>query len=85
MKESQFTIRGAMAQTKDAINPDHYKAHPSGVECIAITQEFNFNVGNVIKYAWRAGLKSKDPIQDLEKAKRYIEFEIARLRKSVKL
>ena len=40
----------------------------------------NFNRGNVIKYCIRAG--KKDPsreIEDLEKAKRYIEFEISRL------
>jgi hypothetical protein len=63
----------------DQINPDHYKAHPSGVECITIVQHFGFNIGNVIKYAWRAGLKSKDPIEDLKKARRYLDFEIERL------
>jgi hypothetical protein len=40
----------------------------------------NFCLGNAVKYIWRAGLKG-DAIQDLEKAKRYIEIEIERLKK----
>ncbi len=38
-------------------HPKHYNDHPSGVECLTIVQAFNFNLGNVIKYVWRAGLK----------------------------
>jgi hypothetical protein len=38
-----------------------------------------FCLGNAIKYIWRAGLKSADPIEDLKKARWYIEREIARL------
>ena len=55
----------------DAINPDHYRSHPSGVECIDITRDLQFAPGNAIKYAWRAGLKDNDR-QDLEKALWYI-------------
>lgn len=62
-------------------HPKHYTSHPSGVECITITEHMNFCLGNSIKYIWRAGLKSKDPIQDLEKAKFYLDQEIARLKK----
>jgi hypothetical protein len=65
---------------KDAVNhPKHYTSHPSGVECIAITEHMNFCVGNAIKYLWRAGLKSDSPVEDLRKARWYIEREIARL------
>ena len=65
----------------DAIRPDHYKAHPSGVECIDIIEHMNFNLGNAIKYVWRAGLKGDNPAeQDLKKAVFYIEREIERLR-----
>ena len=65
----------------DAIQPDHYKAHPSGVECIDIIEHMNFNLGNAIKYVWRAGLKGDNPVeQDLKKAVFYIEREIDRLR-----
>lgn len=64
---------------KDAVNPDHYKSHPSGIECIQVTEHMSFNLGNAIKYIWRAGLKDATK-QDLEKAKWYIEREIARLK-----
>lgn len=66
----------------DAINPSHYKQHPSGVECVTIAEHFNFNLGNAIKYLWRAGLKSKDPIEDLKKAAWYLDREIGRLQRS---
>ena len=67
----------------DPVNhPRHYTSHPSGVEAITITEHFNFNVGNAIKYAWRAGLKGNSPAtQDLEKARWYIDREITRLKK----
>ena len=64
----------------DPISPDYYKWHPSGVECIEIAGEFGFNLGNAIKYIWRAGRKD-DPIQDLQKAAFYIDREIQRLSK----
>lgn len=64
----------------DAINPHHYKQHPSGVECITITEHFNFCLGNAIKYIWRAGLKSENAIEDLHKARWYIEREIERMK-----
>ena len=64
----------------DAINhPPHYTQHPSGVECITITEHFGFNVGNAIKYLWRAGLKNPDPLDDLRKAAWYVQREIERL------
>jgi hypothetical protein len=64
----------------DIINqPLHYKSHQSGVECIQITEHMNFCLGNAIKYIWRAGLKSNSEIEDLRKARWYIEREIQRL------
>jgi hypothetical protein len=64
--------------TGDRVNhPRHYTQHASGIECIQITEHFNFCVGNAIKYLWRAGLKD-DTIQDLRKAIWYIEREIER-------
>lgn len=72
----------------DAVShPTHYTSDPSGVECIEITRHRNFNVGNAIKYLWRAGLKSDadktaraKQIEDLEKAHWYIADEITRLK-----
>jgi hypothetical protein len=71
----------------DMVNhPKHYTSDPSGVECIDITRHRNFNVGNAIKYLWRAGLKEdsnksmkKKQIEDLQKAVFYINDEIKRL------
>lgn len=62
----------------DAINhPTHYTSHPSGVECITITEHMGFCVGNAVKYLWRADLKG-DAIEDLQKAAWYIQREIQR-------
>lgn len=58
-------------------NPKHYNSHPSGVECITITEHMTFCIGNAIKYLWRAGLKD-DRLKDLKKAKWYIDREIGR-------
>lgn len=73
--------------SEDMVNhPPHYTSDPSGVECIQITRHRNFNVGNAIKYLWRAGLKKDDNlkaglkhIEDLRKAIFYIEDEIQRI------
>lgn len=67
----------------DPVNhPSHYNAHPSGVEAITITEWMTFNVGNTIKYLWRAGLKDSSPtLQDLRKARWYLDREIQRLEK----
>ena len=65
----------------DMVNhPSHYKSHPSGVEAIEITRHMNFNLGNAMKYIWRAGLKN-DQIEDLQKARFYIEDELKRIAK----
>lgn len=61
-------------------HPPHYTQHPSGVECIQITQHMNFNLGNALKYIWRADLKGSS-IQDLQKSIWYLENEI-KLRES---
>jgi hypothetical protein len=73
-------------QPVDYVNhPPHYTQHPSGVECITITRHMNFNLGNAIKYVWRAGLKGgggAKELEDLEKARWYIQNEIDRLQES---
>lgn len=66
-------------QAHDSVNhPQHYTAHPSGVECITITEWMNFNLGNAMKYIWRANDKGAT-IEDLKKARWYLDREIARL------
>lgn len=77
---------------EEAVNhPKHYNSHPSGVECITVVEHLNFNVGNAIKYLWRAGLKTgpsrsdgpgnEQHIQDLQKAAWYVNREIERMKK----
>jgi hypothetical protein len=66
----------------DPVNhPQHYTKHPSGIECIQITEHMNFCIGNAIKYLWRADLKD-NAITDLEKAAWYINREIERRTKA---
>jgi hypothetical protein len=65
----------------DTVNqPKHYTEHPSGIECIQITEHMGFNLGNAIKYIWRAFLKG-NAIEDLQKAVWYINREIAKITK----
>lgn len=65
----------------DMVNhPPHYTKHPSGVECIQITEHMSFNIGNAVKYLWRADEKGV-PIQDLKKAIWYINREIEKREK----
>lgn len=64
----------------DAVDhPPHYTQHPSGVECIQVTEHMTFSLGNAMKYIWRAGLKSADPIEDIDKAIWYLQREKERL------
>lgn len=62
----------------DPVNhPAHYTSHPSGIECIEVTRWMNFNLGNAIKYIWRAGNKG-NALEDLKKARWYLDDEIKR-------
>jgi hypothetical protein len=56
--------------------------HTGTYEAINVIEAWglNFNLGNVIKYVARAGRKTDNPIEDLEKAKWYIEREIEKLK-----
>ena len=52
----------------DSVNhPKYYCSHPSGIECIEISRHYNFDIGNAIKYLWRAGLKKEQGLSDIEK------------------
>lgn len=69
-------------EKNDAVNhPKHYTSHPSGVECIDIAEHYGFCIGNAIKYLWRAGLKT-DAVEDLKKARWYLEREISNREKA---
>jgi Protein of unknwon function (DUF3310) len=89
MSKNVGLIANRAANSRSVAKPDlvshplHYTSDPSGVECITITRHRNFNIGNAIKYLWRAGLKDANTqgktIEDLEKAIFYIKDEINRL------
>jgi hypothetical protein len=59
-------------------HPKHYNSNPSGVEAITVIEHMSFNVGNAMKYLWRADHKNST-VQDLEKAAWYINREIERI------
>ncbi len=68
----------------DLINyPPHYTSSPARctcgktIECIQVTEHMNFCLGNAVKYIWREGLK-EDDVEDLRKARWYLDREIAR-------
>jgi hypothetical protein len=68
----------------DPVNhPSHYHStylHAGcgkTIECIDIVRHMNFNLGNVVKYIWRADHKGAT-IEDLKKARWYLDDEIKR-------
>jgi len=72
----QWISVGTPVEKHDAVeHPKHYTSHPSGIECIQITEHMGFNLGNAMKYIWRADLKD-NAIEDLEKAVWYINREL---------
>ena len=67
-------------KTSAVDHPKHYNEHPSGVECIDVVEHMTFNLGNAVKYLWRAGKKGPTD-EDLRKDVWYIERERKRLAK----
>jgi hypothetical protein len=67
----------------DEVNhPSHYTWLPNGVEVIDITSAFSFVRGNALKYLLRADHKGQQ-LQDLKKARWYIDYEITQIEKEV--
>ena len=76
--------KNQISSDDDVVNhPKHYTSHPSGIECIQIAEHMGFCLGNAVKYLWRADLKG-NAIEDLEKARWYVEREIARRKEALK-
>lgn len=67
----------------DNINPAHYRDGKIEVIDYIADKGFGYNLGNVVKYVSRAGKKSDKIIEDLEKAKWYLEREINNLKKMI--
>lgn len=67
---------------KEAVNnPSHYGGKDNLYEAIKVIEawDLDFCLGNTVKYISRAG-KKDDTIQDLEKAKWYLERKIQKLK-----
>lgn len=61
--------------------PRHYR-WLNGLEVIDITEQLNFNLGNVIKYTLRSAYKGKQ-LEDLDKAIWYLQREKQRIVASI--
>jgi hypothetical protein len=60
------------------VKPEHYERWEIEPVTFIMLNNMDFWRGNVIKYVARAGFKDSE-IQDLEKAKRYIDMRINQL------
>tara|TARA_R110000823_G_scaffold315605_1_gene448605 strand:- start:2684 stop:3745 length:1062 start_codon:yes stop_codon:yes gene_type:complete len=85
-------IKGIKILKEDKINPVHYRAADS-IQVIDVIEhwDLDFKRGNVVKYVLRAGQKAEEgykdiakEIEDLTKAKWYLERTINNLNKMVK-
>lgn len=68
------------------IKPNYYRARVhtdenGECECFDVIEAlgFGFNLGNVQKYIWRAGRKHASLVEDLKKARTYLDREITHL------
>jgi hypothetical protein len=64
-------------------HPQHYGGAENPYEAIKVIEawDLGFCLGNTVKYISRAGKKETDKtVQDLEKAKWYLEREIQKLK-----
>lgn len=64
-------------------HPNHYGGEKNTYEAIKVIEAWHlgFCLGNVVKYISRAGKKNQDTlIEDLEKAKWYLDRELQRLK-----
>ena len=76
--QQQLTERNK--EGKPGIGKRSYYGFPNGVEAEDICRYLSFNLGNVVKYACRAGRKdAKKKVEDLMKARDYLDNEIKRL------
>jgi hypothetical protein len=64
------------AQHDPVKSPSHYAKGKYEVWNIIDYFRLNYRLGNVVKYILRAGVKTPDPLEDLKKARAYLDREI---------
>lgn len=71
-----------MAEAVD--HPPHYGGADNPYEAIKVIEAWGlgFNLGNAVKYISRAGKKADPALQDLKKARWYLDREIANLERN---
>lgn len=81
--ESTVLSGGRTTSSDNVSHPSHYaNGWSNGAEVIDLTEHLSFCAGNVVKYVCRAGRKDPDKhVEDLEKARWYIDREIARVKR----
>ena len=64
-------------------HPSHYGGKDNPYEAIKVIEawELDFSLGNVVKYISRAGKKDPSLLQDLRKARWYLDRYISNLEK----
>ena len=77
----------------DNVNhPSHYTwlKDKCGIEVIDITRHMDFDLGNVVKYVLRQGLKSEEgmsntekALEDLKKARWYLDDKIKQIENTI--
>lgn len=73
-------IKADKVKREGGIGKRSYYSFPNGVEAEDICRYLPFNLGNVVKYVCRAGRKDAEKkVEDLEKARDYLENEIKRM------
>jgi len=70
-----FPVEPPYFVISDPINPDHYKRN--GIEAVDVIEAFdlNYRLGNVVKYVLRH--VGKNGLEDLKKARWYLDREIS--------
>jgi hypothetical protein len=78
-----FDRHGGTGMTESINHPEHYGGADNPYEAIKVLEAWtlNFNLGNVLKYLSRAGKKG-DVLEDLKKARWYLDREIGNLEKA---
>lgn len=80
LRPSYYRVVVKAIVTSLGFNGEDGTRHDVEVECFDVIEalgfDASFNLGNVLKYLWRAGRKTPDALEDLKKARTYLDREI---------